>query len=97
MRLEKITVAQNGFVVEDTYGNLHIAKTLLEAAGIVGEAVPNPGTTQFSVGFDSNDLNNAKHAFREGRKIDAIKILRDAFTPRLGLREAKDLIETLCG
>jgi ribosomal protein L7/L12 len=97
MRLEKITVAQNGFIVEDWYGHLHIAKTLLEAAQIVGEAVPNPGSTCYSVGFDSNDLNNVKYHFREGHKIEAIKVLRNCFTPRLGLKEAKDLVEQLCG
>ncbi len=97
MRLEKITVAQNGFIVEDYDGHLHIAKTLLEAAGIVGETVPNPSGTNYTVGFDSNDLNNVRNLARQGQKIEAIKILRNAFTPRLGLREAKELIENLCG
>ena len=97
MKLDSIRVAQNGFVLEDDYGNLHVAKTLLESAQIAGESVPSSGSTQYTTGFDSNDLNNVKHHFRENRKIDAIKLLRDCFTPRLGLREAKDLVETLCG
>ena len=96
MRLDKITVAQNGFILGDSYGHLHIAKTLLEAAGIVGETVPNPSGTNYTAGFDSNDLNNVRNLFRQGQKIEAIKILRNVFTPRLGLREAKELVENLC-
>lgn len=97
MKLENIRVAQNGFVVEDGYGNLYVAKTLLEAAQIVGEAVQSSMTATYAPGFDSNDLNNVKHYMREGKKIEAIKLLRDCFVPRLGLREAKDLVENLCG
>lgn len=97
MRLEKITVAQNGFIVEDCYGNLHIAKTLFEAAGIAGEIVPDSSYVKYSTGSDSNDLNNVKSQFRQGHKIDAIKTLRNCFTPRLGLLEAKELVEVLCG
>lgn len=96
MRLDNIKVAQNGFVLEDTYGNLHVAKTLLELAQIAGESVSSPNSTVYAVGFDSNDLSNVKHYAREGRKIDAIKLLRDCFVPRLSLREAKELIENLC-
>lgn len=96
MKLENIRIAQNGFVIEDAYGNLHIAKTLLEAAQIVGEAVPSSTTATYARGFDSNDINNVKHYMREGRKIEAIKLLRDMFTARLGLRESKDLVEILC-
>ncbi len=97
MLIENIKVAHNGFIVEDGHGNLYIAKTLLEAAQIAGEEVPNPSSTQYSVGFSANDLNNIKYFAREGRKIDAIKLMRDCFAPRLGLREAKELIENLCG
>lgn len=99
MKVESIRVAQNGFVLEDAYGNIHIAKTLLEAAQIVGEAVPSSTSTTatYAQGFDSNDLNNVKHYMREGHKIEAIKLLRNMFTARLGLRESKDLVEILCG
>ena len=96
MRLEKINVAMNGFVLEDDYGNMHIAKTLLEAAQIAGESVPPTTSSAYAPGFDSNDLNNVKHYMREGKKIEAIKLLRDIFTTRLGLREAKDIVEILC-
>lgn len=97
MQIESFIVAKNGFVIEDSYGNFHIAKTLLEAAQIVGEITTNVGSTSYVSGFDSNDLNNVKYHMREGRKIEAIKLLRNCFTPRLGLREAKDLVEQLCG
>lgn len=97
MRLEKINVAMNGFVLEDDYGNLHIAKTLLEAAQIAGEAVQPTTHSVYAPGFDSNDLNKVTHYMREGKRIDAIKLLRDMFTARLGLREAKDIAEILCG
>ena len=97
MKLENIKAAQNGFVLKDACGNLYIAKTLLEAAQIAGEIVPDGSSCRYNKGFDSNDLNNVKHYVREGRKIEAIKLLRDCFTPRLGLREAKDLVEQLCG
>ena len=97
MKLENIRMAQNGFVIEDSYGNLYVAKTLFEAAGLVGEIVPTSTTSTYAPGFDSNDLNNVKHYMREGRKIEAIKLLRDMFTARLGLRESKDLVEILCG
>lgn len=96
MRLENIKIAQNGFVLEDAYGNLHVAKTLVEAAQIAGEHIPNPGYTNYAAGFDSNDLNNVKHHMREGRKIEAIKLLRNCFNPIISLREAKDLVEQLC-
>jgi len=99
MNIEKIHVAQNGFVLEDSLGRMHIASTLHDAADLAGE-FPRPSVNtvvQYVAGFDVKDLNNVKHRFREGRKIDAIKLLRDCFTPRLGLREAKDLVEQLCG
>lgn len=97
MKLESIRIAQNGFVIEDAYGNLHIAKTLLEAAQIVGEAVGSNDTATYSLNHDCNDLNNVKHYARQGQKIEAIKILRNCFTARLGLKEAKDIVEILCG
>lgn len=96
MRLENIKVAQNGFVIEDVYGHLHIAKTLLEAARLTGEVVPDSGRTEYDTNRCAADLDNVKCLVQEGRKIDAIKLLRDCFTPRLALREAKDLVENLC-
>lgn len=96
MRLEKLTVAQNGYIIEDAYGSLHIAKTLLEAAQIVGEAVPNPSTTNYDSGMSLANLQKVRVDFNHGDKIAAIKELRNCFVPRLGLKEAKDLVEQLC-
>ena len=96
MHLGNIKAANNGFILEDVYGHLYVAKTLLEAAQIAGESVPPTTSSVYAPGFDSNDLNNVKHYVREGRKIEAIKLLRDMFTTRLGLREAKDIVEILC-
>lgn len=97
MRLEKITVAQNGFIMEDVHGNLHIAKTLNEAAQIAGEEVLIKRVTTYAPGSGYTDLIRVKQEAMAGRKFDAIKLLRDTFTPRLSLREAKDMVERLCG
>lgn len=98
MKLESIRVAQNGFVLEDGYGNLHVAKTLLELAQIAGEAAgPNSGFTNYTPGYGLNDLTQVRSLALDNQKINAIKILRDTFTPRLGLKEAKELMEVLCG
>lgn len=96
MRLEKITVAQNGFIVEDCYGHLHIAKTLLEAAHIVGETIPNPLSTTYDVGMSLENLQRVRAEVLSGNKINAIKELRNCFVPRIGLREAKDMVDNLC-
>jgi ribosomal protein L7/L12 len=99
MHIEKIHVAQNGFVLEDSFGRMHIAPTLHDAADVAGE-FPRPSVNtfvQYVPGFGANDLKSVNRYFRAGRKIDAIKLLRDCFTPRLGLREAKNLVEQLCG
>lgn len=97
MHLEKITIAQNGFIIKDTYGNLYVAKTLLEAAGIAGESVPNLGYTNYNVGMSAANLQKVRENFHRGNKVEAIKTIRDCFVPRLGLREAKELVENLCG
>ncbi len=97
MRLEKITVAQNGFIITDIYGYSHIARTLLEAAQIVGETVPNPIAAGYDLNKNATTLELVREEFKRGNKINAIKELRNCFTPRLGLREAKELVETLCG
>lgn len=96
MRLENIRIAVNGFVLEDQFGRTHIAKTLLEAAQIAGEIVPSYLGCYYAPGMTPGDLSVAKACFREGKKSEAIKILCNCFVPRLGLREAKDLIEILC-
>ena len=97
MHLENIKIAQNGFVIEDSYGNLYIAHTLLEAARLAGETVPDGGRTEYNTNRSAADLDAVRCMFQAGDKIGAIKLLRDCFTPRLALREAKDLVERLCG
>jgi uncharacterized protein YdbL (DUF1318 family) len=97
MQLENIKAAKNGFILEDCYGNLHIAKTLVEAAKIVGEIVPDSNSSNYVAGCNERSLRDVRTLAVEGRKIEAIKILRNCFTARLGLREAKDIVEQLCG
>lgn len=96
MRLDNIEVATNGFILEEYNGNRYIARTLTEAATIAGEGVPVYTHTGYSAGFDAHSLMAVKSAARAGQKISAIKLLRDCFTPRLGLKEAKELVEILC-
>ncbi len=97
MNLESIRAASNGFIIVDDRLTEYVAKTLIEAAQIVGEIVPDSQGTRYALGMNCGDLSAARACFRDGKKIEAIKILRDCFTPRLGLREAKDMIEILCG
>lgn len=93
MKLDTIRIAQNGFVLEDVYGNLHIAKTLLEAAQVAGEMAPPESVVKYTHQFGAAELGKARAAAMAGQKIEAIKILRNTFTPRLGLLEAKELLE----
>lgn len=102
MRLEKITVAQNGFVLETHYGESYVAKTLVEAAELCGESIPvrEPlpdvlSRTEYASGHDGYSLNTVKVLAAAGQKIDAIKLLRDMYKPALGLRVAKELIEAM--
>ena len=93
MKLDNIRVAQNGFVLEDAYGNIHVAKTLVEAAQIAGETAPPEDKVVYASGENRSALDKARVSAKAGQKIEAIKYLRNAFTPRLGLLEAKDLLE----
>lgn len=95
MRLENIRVAQNGFVLEDACGNLHVARTLTEAAQIAGEFPPNPSAGGYAPGSNADNLREARREAQAGKKINAIKIIRDCFVPRLGLKEAKEIVEIL--
>ena len=96
MHIERIDVAQNGFVLQDAHGNLHIAKTLAEAAQIAGESIPDRGYINYAAGYDVEVLTKVKSLAALDQKIDAIKLLRCCFVPRLGLREARDMVERLC-
>ena len=99
MDIKKMHVAQNGFVLEDSFGRMHIASTLHEAAQLAGES-PRPSVNtvvRYDAGFGVGNLKQVRSHYYNGHKIEAIKLLRDCFTPRLGLLEAKELIEQLCG
>lgn len=96
MKLESVRAVSNGFVLVDDRLNEYVAKTLIEAAQIAGEIVPADSGSHYALGMTPGDLSVAKACARDGKKIEAIKILRNCFVPRLGLREAKDLIEILC-
>lgn len=95
MRIEEIKVAQNGFVLEDDRGNLHVAKTLTEAAQLAGEFPPLSNGVVYAPGYNADRLRDARREAQIGNRIAAIKILRDAFSQRLGLKEAKELVEVL--
>ena len=47
----------------------------------------------YASGENRSALDKARVSAKAGQKIEAIKYLRNAFTPRLGLLEAKDLLE----
>jgi ribosomal protein L7/L12 len=92
-----IRSARNGYILTDWSGDEHIALTLVEAARIAGEILPDNTQTKYADQFGAADLFKAREAFKAGQKIEAIKYVRNAFTPRLGLLEAKELVETFMG
>jgi len=95
MRIEEITVAQNGFVLVDDHGKAYITKTLTEAAQLVGELPSMQVGVVYAPGYNADRLRDARREAQIGNRIAAIKILRDAFSQRLGLKEAKELVEVL--
>ena len=95
MRPFKIHVAQNGYVLEDEFGGFHIAATLQDLGRLTGETITHSYTV-YESNMSANHLSQVRAMAANGQKIKAIQLLRDCFTPRLGLREAKDLIERLC-
>jgi len=98
MKLEGIGVAENGFILHDSFGKTHVAKTLTEAAMIAGESIVHlSARTLYSPGSSQTDLRDVKILYKQGDRIAAIKMLRDCFSPSLGLKEAKELVEQLVG
>ncbi len=92
-----IRMVRNGYILTDWNGDEHIALTLVEAARIVGEILPDNTTVKYASGENRSALEKARVSFHAGQKIEAIKYVRNAFTPRLGLLEAKDLVEAFMG
>ena len=92
-----IRAIRNGFILTDWNGDEQFAPTLVEAARIVGEILPDNTKTHYASGENCTTLEKARVAFKAGQKIEAIKYVRNAFTPRLGLLEAKELVEAFMG
>ena len=98
----KITQAENGFVVTKENGDLFVYKTLREAAddlegrvAISRREAATIANAVYAPGYYVRNLEIVRRAAMEGRKIDAIKELRSCFVPKLGLKEAKEIIEQL--
>ena len=95
--------AKNGWVVNSRWdGPSYVATSLHEIATLVeGEAPAKEAVAQtyssYAEGFSANDLYTIKSFAAAGRKIDAIKLLRNCFTARLNLKEAKEIVEVFCG
>lgn len=51
---------------------------------------------RYAFGYDASDLRDVNSLMKQNRKIDAIKHLRFCFEPKLGLKEAKEIVEQLC-
>jgi ribosomal protein L7/L12 len=94
MKLDNIRVVFNGFVLEDSRGTEYVAKSLTEAAVIAGEGAPNYSATLYANNYSKNDMHIVREHMSDRNKVAAIKALRDCFSPMLGLREAKDIVET---
>ena len=99
-----ITRAENGWVANSQWdGPSYIATSLHELATLVegpAPVKPQESATVYSSyadGYTVQDLYHVKTLAQAGRKIDAIKHLRNCFTARLNLREAKELVEVLGG
>ena len=93
----EIRTVSNGFIINRN-GQESIAKTLLEAAEIVGEYTPPTRQyTRYREDKTKYDLSQVVAAANRGHKIDAIKALRNCFEPPLGLLEAKEIVEVLLG
>jgi ribosomal protein L7/L12 len=93
----KIRQVDNGYIITDVRGYEQIAFTLIDAARLIGEPVPDTQYITYASGYGVNDLVAVKAFAQRGENISAIKKLRECFGPtRLGLREAKDIIEQIC-
>jgi ribosomal protein L7/L12 len=104
-----ITRANNGWIANSCrYGPSYVATSLHELATLVEGPAPvkeqdpffslpaAPTYISYAEGLGISDLFLVKSLAKQGRKIDAIKHLRNCFTTRMNLKEAKELVEVLC-
>ena len=93
----KITVATNGYLVEDDNGNLFIAHTLQEAGRLIGEAIifPQNVRTVYTEEGSGNALIDVHRLAVGGARVRAVKALQACFHPKLGLREAADIVNAM--
>lgn len=93
----KIEQAENGFIYTDDLGRLFIYKTLTELANNVeGSVNQSPRGTHYAAGYSVKHLDTVRCLLNLGKKIDAIMLLRDIYEPRMGLKEAKELVDAMC-
>jgi hypothetical protein len=88
--------AVNGFIYTNNYGDVYIYSTLTELAAAV-EGSPQGNFIVYAPGKSIVNLRQVRGLALNGEKISAIKELRNTFTPPLGLKETKEIVEVLCG
>jgi len=97
----KITEAKNGFILEIA-GETYILQSLSDLLSINFDSymAHECGTTAKSVygkHYNVTSLLEVRSLAFSGNKIAAIRLLRDVYTFRLGLKEAKELVELIVG
>jgi ribosomal protein L7/L12 len=88
--------AINGFIYTNDHGDVYIYSTLTELAAAVEGRSPG-NYTAYAPGKSIVNLREVRGLALNREKISAIKELRNTFTPTLGLKEAKEVVEVLCG
>lgn len=73
----------------------NICRALYAKDEFVVSRAGDSGCTYYSQGSNVFVLSAVKTHIRNGRKIEAIKTLRNMYTPKLGLKEAKELVEAM--
>ena len=97
----KITKAKNGLILEIA-GETYVLRSLSDLLSINFDSymAHECGTTAKSVYGEhrnANSLLEVRGLVVSGNKMDAIRLLRDVYTVRLGLKEAKELVELIGG
>ena len=76
-------------------GAVYPALSQLEDEGLI-EAFDNDGQKAFRLTeVGKQEASQVKRLAERGYKIDAIKELRSIYSPKLGLKEAKELVESM--